>query len=290
MPTPPYALADYQVLFNGLIIGGNTQFGILSMDGLGLPDIRSGDVDFPRADGALAGVDYLNSRTLTFSLWVTGGSAGTLQDALLALGTAFQVQRTEQPMQITLPNTPAGVTYGYQLNARPRKGSYSVDGDYAAGVATPVIQMVASDPRLYGSPMQAATTLLQVGGVTYPLTYPFAYTGSAGGNVSVTNSGNYTTSGSMSIRGPVVNPTVTNLTTGQSLSFTITLASTQTLEIDLTARSVLLNGTANRRGTLSPTSSWWQFPPGATDLVFTSDDSPITAATLTVNWSSAWLT
>ena len=42
----------------------------------------------------------------------------------------------------------------------------------------------------------------------------------------------------------------------------ITLASTDSLVIDMGARTVILNGVASRYNTIVTGSSWWTIPPG----------------------------
>ena len=79
---------------------------------------------------------------------------------------------------------------------------------------------------------------------------------------------------------------ITVVTTGQSLTLTATLASGDYIDVDTAARTVLLNGTADRYSYLT-TPQWWGIQPGANEIRYFADVT--TASTATVTFRSAWV-
>lgn len=66
LPSPTLtvpSLAPDQIQFQGLVMGSGTPFGLVSLEGLGKPDVRSGNMDRPRARGAFPGLNLLKTRT-----------------------------------------------------------------------------------------------------------------------------------------------------------------------------------------------------------------------------------
>ena len=158
--------------------------------------------------------------------------------------------------------------------------------------------VTADDPRRYAADTTVASTLLPAAtdvGRTYPRTYPWtygAYTPGATGSVQIDQIGDYDqTPARITIRGPISAPRVGHIQTGRSLGFNLALAVGQTLEIDLGAKTALLDGTASRVGTLTSGSSWFLLVPGENELQFRgvdtgqpTDPDPV----MTVTAASAW--
>ena len=168
------------------------------------------------------------------------------------------------------------------------------------------VQLFAVDPRKYASAQSSASTGLasQSGGMTFNATFPLTFgTVGGGGLVTLTNAGNFQTPLTMTITGPVANPIVDNITTGQSLIFLITLASSDTLVISqagTSLASIVLNGTASRRNALQINSApLVQFglpggPPGPTTPGVTQtfryrNNGAFTASQCTFAFQSAWI-
>lgn len=81
------------------------------------------------------------------------------------------------------------------------------------------------------------------------------------------------------VSGRTVNPTLTNLTTGTSITYRGTIASTQELRIDMLNQTALLNGTNVVRN-LSGT--WLNFVPGVNRINYAPQNSD--APNATINW------
>jgi hypothetical protein len=152
------------------------------------------------------------------------------------------------------------------------------------------LQLVAPDPLRYA---RAGTTVATLepdlpGGLIPPITPPVMLAQvSAGGLASVTNAGNHDSLPLLTITGPVTDPTVENITTGERARLQLTVAAGDTLELDSRNRSVLLNGTANRRGALLAGSAFPRIIPGVNAIRF-SGSAGAGGSKLTVTHRSAW--
>lgn len=81
----------------------------------------------------------------------------------------------------------------------------------------------------------------------------------------------------LTIPGPVVNPTITNVTTGSVFQYTGTLSSTQTLEVDLMAKTAFLNGVSV---IANVTSSSLYFKSGMNRVSYTTNNADAPDATI----------
>lgn len=105
------------------------------------------------------------------------------------------------------------------------------------------------------------------GGLSFPEAFPWTFTGSAGGQVTVDNNGTATAYPVLRIYGAATTPTITELTSGKQLAFTGSVGAGDYLEIDLFERTVKLNGLTNRLNLLDiAASQWFGIPVGETIL------------------------
>lgn len=134
-------------------------------------------------------------------------------------------------------------------------------------------QLVAEDPTIYGALQTVAATLGTSGvevGFSFDRAFNFGFgaTNQTAGAAALINLGNKDTDCTFTIQGPVTNPIIVHDLTGNRLSFNIVLDSSQTLAINLRNKTVSLNGTSNRRGTLLGTSRWFTIKPGLNTIRF----------------------
>lgn len=281
---------DYELEYRNLLLGGSSSYGIASIDGLAdLPAIRFVDTPRLQRDGLRPGNDYLGQRTVTLSIDIHATSDADLATKVEALQTAFRPGlNTEEPLVFQIPGLADGQKA--RVNCRVRKRSSQIGQNWLYRYPRMVLQLSATDPRIYSNTLNTDITSLptSAGGRTYPKTYPLVYGAvSTGGTISAVNSGSYSTPVQLRIDGPVTDPKITNTTTGDYLSFKITVDSGDYLLVDTATRTVLLNGTASRYSSLDSSSRWFDLEPGTNQL----DYSAITfsSSTLTASWRSAWV-
>lgn len=102
------------------------------------------------------------------------------------------------------------------------------------------------------------------GGGTYPTTYPFMYGESSGGLAVVQNPGTVETPPLVRVYGPVTSPRYVLVSTGQQVKLVGEIGAGDYVEVDHDARTVKLNGSADRLNMLdTPNSNFFAIPPAA---------------------------
>ncbi len=308
-PSPslsPPVLSNYQLSYNGLTLGPGTPYGIVKLEGLDLPTIRSGDVARPRDHGEQIGLDLMAGRDVVITLQAKPDGT-SLQHSLSAFASAFSsAGTTEAPLYLQLPNLPL---LAVMARTRKRTSPFDVEGFTVAGVVQVAVLLHATDPRLYVAPSisSAVGAPTPLGGLTFPVTFPVSFGGgSSTAYLFPNNAGNIEMRPILVIAGPCTNPKVVNDQTGWSLTFKnpaqtgLTLNAGDTLTVDTDTHSVLylVSGTtvpSPERGWVVPGSIWPDatshagIQPGSQTIQFSTSDSGLVAATLTLKYASAYL-
>lgn len=156
------------------------------------------------------------------------------------------------------------------------------------------ISLVAPDPRKWSADETTATVTMPnvvvPSGRTYPRTYPLTYPrgGQNSTSVTATNVGNRDSSVVAIFSGGVNQPGIVNADTGAVVQFDVSLTPGDLFEVDLGARTAVVNGTASRRGALLTGSSWFPLPPGDTALRMIGNPNGLGAPSMSVRYRSAW--
>lgn len=292
MATGDSLVSDFQWELNGLLMGDGTAYNFKQVDGLDLPPMRTSDVPRSSDHGAWRGLNLSSERTITATVDVGPETTNAAFEAdRLTLAAIMVPTQTEVPLAFMR----GGVKY--LVNVRPTRFAMSQTKEYMFRLPSAVLELVASDPRIYALAQQTASTTISVatGGLSTVFTTVLATSGSsASGSVNVTNTGTFGSRPVITLTGPssgVLNtPQVTDITQGAYLSFpSLTLSPGDSLVIDTDARSIVLNGTASRRGSLGAGSTWFELPPGvAQTIAFTGGDSSGTS-TMSIAWRNAYL-
>lgn len=155
--------------------------------------------------------------------------------------------------------------------------------------------LVSADARIYSfdahsEAIDAVPTSETTNGRRYPRTYVLSYgPGAPNGQLIATNAGTTITYPTIRIEGPALNPTITNVTTGESLYLNYELLPEEYLIVDMLNRTVMLKGTASRYSAVDfLRSDWWGLVPGSNDIrvAFTRFS---TGAFLRLDWKDAWV-
>lgn len=295
--TPP-TLDAWQFQYNGLTFGAGTSFGILSVKGLAMADVRHQDSVLPRDSGYLPGLDVYGGRTVELDLWMTG--IGGLQSNQVALAEAFPLGfATESPLWFQLPNMPL-----LCVMARTRKRTIRWDAVFAAqAVAKPMLQLYCTDPRIYGVSVVQTVGLGAVsgGGLTFPVgPFPVTFGATAPASLTVTNSGTDESRPVILFTGPLTAPYLQNstITSGplvqvinpSSGGFTILDGDQLMVDMNVPHRVLYFSGGlaggqagSSVRSWLTAPSVWWDLPAATSSvLVFGSQDSSQTSGSVSV--------
>lgn len=279
-------MSDWTLTFNGLTMGPEP-YGIVQVSGFhDAPDVRTADQARARQHGQWANVDYLGGRRVQASIIVTAPhpASATWQALSQALVAG---QAAETALTATIP----GVAYGnpIQVMARVRRLALPIDLDYGIGVGRAQVEWHCTDPRIYSATATTLTTSQAVssGGLLAPIEAPLEFGGSAsGGQVVATNDGEFGAPWTAVLSGPVTNPRIENITTGQTIRFTGTLATGETLTVSSLDRTVLLNGTASRYSWLTAGSSWFDLPAGSSTIRFAGTSG---TGSMDLTFRSVWI-
>jgi hypothetical protein len=250
------------------------------------------DSEAPHAwdHGAWSGHEWLEAVTVPLNVLVKTDDAERGTNAWWALQreltAAFAPSHVDLPLTWTQgPDADAYVLYG-----RPRLVEPLAETAFR-GWALCRAAFRALDPRVY-SGVEHTETLglpLSSGGLTVPLTVPFAITGGVlSGSLTLSNAGTTDTGLTLRIDGPVSEPTVALRPSGgdtQTLRYLDDLGAGESLTIDTRARTAYVNGGVSRRGRV--VGDWFLLPPGDSEVFFGAAAYDASAQ-LTVLWRDSW--
>lgn len=283
-------LSAFQFQYAGVLLGDTTPYNVIKVQGLkDLPPFRTADQDRGRDHGQWIGNNYAAGRSVIVDMEVTSqdGTDATFWGNVASLDSATALTQTESPLVFLLP----GMSGQRRINARPRRRVMPVDMPYQFHVAAASVEFYATDPRIYDDTLTQFTIPVGVpaSGLSFNATPNFTFgTGGTTGVVNAVNAGNIATRPVVVISGPVDNPTIENTTAGLHLTFSLSLLSTDTLTVDLDAKSVLLNGTGSRRSTMTTDSRWWELAPGTSQVTYRANTVQV-GSTALLSFRSAWL-
>jgi hypothetical protein len=282
-------LAQYSFAFDGYVFGGgNSVHQILDLSGLeSLPSIRNQDDNRGYADGMFTGNDFLSGREITATILTVGGNGLSAQANYNLLQRALLPQTTGTTIlqfQLSLAN-------GLQrVNARVRANRTLVDPDYTYGYIRSQYTFFCPDPRFYDDTLQTASLAVSNAlGRTYDRTYNLVYGfGSTGATTTIENNGWATTYPTITLNGPILNPTLGNSTTGDYITITGSYSNTDIIYVDLDSKYVTVNGVA-ARNLVTGTSTWFGAAPGANQFYLTGASTLAGVTAATVQWRSAYI-
>lgn len=282
-------LSDFQVDFDGLIMGPGTPYGITLMGGfLDMAGVRANYTPRARAHGGYTEPHYADGATYDLEMDVTATASTSFADAVAALQSGTYPQQTTRLLRFKMPGQDVRL-----MNVQCVRRSIPVEQAFTFGMANKAaLQFYAPDPLKYGEQLYDTTGLAtSSGGLTYPLTYPLNY-GSAGnlGRITATNPGSADASLILTVSGPIDAQgfSVTTIEDGVTLTYNAALGANDTVVIDTRVGSVILNGTADRRALLSY-SQWPVIPANSTRTIqFSALGSYQPAASLQAAWSPAF--
>ena len=285
MATPD---TDYEFAFNGWMFGGPGQgVQVLEIDGLeDMPSLRVQDDSRGFQDGMFTGRDFLNGRSIMFTLQIMNDANATMQTYLAQLkaNLAFQ-QNGTGTLQFKLPGRAV-----QRVSARVRRRALRVDPDYTFGKSLAVVELFCPDPRIYDDAAQGAVLTPGAGaGRTYNRVYPLLYnasTGSSSATATFTNAGNVTVFPSFTLTGGMNTPLINNVSTGELIKINYVLGASDTMIVDPDLRQVTLNGNP-ARNLIDNTTTWFGFPPGNTTVGIVAAGTP--TGTISVTYRNGYV-
>lgn len=265
----------------GAVDGNGTAWLITKLTGWDSPDVQGGGVIAKSGDhGAFAAPQFYAARALTLSVQAT------------ALTQALRDVARAQLQQAVPVSDLAVFTYDEpvpkQVMVR-RSGQIPETYPTLFDVVFSIV-LIAPDPRKYSveaySPQVNAVDTVLVGAqvpFTVPVTLPPQPSDS--GAISAQNHGTFESPPVITITGPVTAPAVTNVTTGQTVSWSaLTLGADDVLVADFSVQETQLNGVFVPADLFS---SWWMLPPGVSTIQMTGSAQP--GSGMTLSYRDAWI-
>jgi hypothetical protein len=265
-----------------------TDFRISRLSGWeGSASVRAAFEERSQQNGAWAATAYNGPRTVVMAGEVEQASraeAMAILDQLNAIPIGYPV-----PMVVDDPNV--GV----------RQALVQRTSEVAEEWRSPVrfaytVSLTATDPLKYGPESFAQTNLASVvsgTGLTYSLAYPLDYgvlPGVTPGGITAPNAGTASYHPRLRIDGPVTNPLVSMVETGDFIRFDGVVAAGQHLDINwgVPRRVTLGDNPVSMRHKVSYSGNWLAVPVGGGSITFSADDAD-PAATLSVwSYEGAW--
>ena len=137
---------DWEMEYNGLQIGGDTNFAIAQIDGLmDLPDLATGDLARGLRHGVSAGNDWMRGRSIRLTIEVYGDDAATLSTRMHELTSAFAPAIGEQALVFQIP----GIAQGnkVQMNARRLSTVNGTTTFLSSSSSCMLLSLTCSTPR-----------------------------------------------------------------------------------------------------------------------------------------------
>lgn len=270
--------------YNGLAFGPGTAYPVVSLDSLrGMASVRARDLPLAERHGSASLPDYAEPKTLVLTLGIRGSSHANLETLSEA------VRQATPPSEVTRELLVRDSTRLYY--AKPRRRALPEENEALWRLGQAIVEFVCPDPREYDAVLSSYTTALPTGGaggMGFPTSYPHGFgSGGSGGDIVATNAGNVPAPLTLRINGPVTNPVVG--VGDDTLQLSIAVAAGDFLLIDTERHTVLLNGTATRRGAVVSGSRFPLLPPGQHTVQYRAGSAYDAAATLQLTYRSAWL-
>lgn len=269
---------------------------VINTDSFGLPFIdvtrvsgldnapyRETRRDHEGSDGGFIDAEFEKARDIVIDGDVYSDTS-TLENYLDQLKANFAPSQSLIPLYLKSPGQDERLIY-----VKPLGCKYDWDSLRRTGIIRAQFKVHAEDPRIYSSQLNSFTVAFAAGastGIGFNLGFNFGFGGGSGTDgVIVTNVGNRSTPPTFIITGPCDTPSIRDDTNGHVLSFSIALASGETLVIDTQYKTVKLNGTVNRRGTLQE-PDWFFLEPGQTYIRYNAVSGA--GSSMEIRFRSAW--
>jgi hypothetical protein len=275
------ALPQVSVTF-GAVDSNGTAWLLQKVDGWDSPDVQGGGVIAKAGDhGAWQSPQYYAARAITLTLTASAQSQA-LRDVARA-----------QLQQVVPVSDLAVFQYDEPVPkfAQVRRSGRVTEAYPTLTDVTFTVVLIAPDPRKYavaqGSQLVGVIPTSPGGGMVVPFTVPFTLdAASPPGSTLVISNGTFETRPTITIKGPITAPAVSNVTYGMTVSFSqLTLAATDQLVIDFLNRVAYLNG-VYRPADLD--SAWWVLEPG-NNMIELSSTSAGSGASMLAEWNDAFV-
>lgn len=287
-----YFPSDAVTFADVFLFGANTSYRIVSSAGLisQPPMVVSTAKTTGRHGGLKAGPRTYDARKILFEINVLAEpplAASAVEGLLDALHKAFRITEGEGLLIIDRVAKEQRVIW-----CHPTRAEFVADYDAWTGLIKGAVELEALDPIFYSAAMSLVLKPGLTSGTvnrTYPRTYPVVYGTSSSSSPqtgSFYNSGTIASYPVIQVIGPILNPTLRNQTTNESLTLNRNIHAGEVVEIDMRIHSVRI-GDDSIRGSIGSSPRWWGLMPGENLISFTGAGAT-SQTQATITGASAW--
>lgn len=249
------------------------------VQGLEMPGIRTSKQNYSGKDGGRVNAQYYLPRLITLQGFIAKSTCEDHEQARQDLQSGLPIRT---PLTVSI-NTLGGNTYittGYVTDfvmdyTSPKASRYKLD-------------LQCDDAYFLSSTLNTQTVEIGSGGGFILETLVPILFGDGVGTVNITNNGSVTVYPTIKFTDSATNPVFTNVDTGESIGFNITIYDGDEIDIDMYNRTATLNG-GSILSFRTSTSRWWGLVPGTTKVRYTTDSGDDTGHA-TISWRNAVLT
>jgi len=271
----------------GVVLNSSTSgvpfIDVLSVIGLDNAPYRETRREHEGTDGGFMDAEFERGRDVLINAEIYADSS-SMEDYLDSLKENYAPSTSVIPFYFKAPGVDERLVY-----VKPLGVKYDWEQIRRIGQAKAQFKMFAEDPRIYAATETSTNIPFSAGALTgfgFNLSFNFGFGGAATTDGAiVTNTGNRSTPATFTITGPCDGPSIRDETYGHILAFNTSLAAGETLVIDTQFKTVRLNGTTNRRNTMT-NFDWFSLQPGETFIRYGA--SVGTGSSLNVRFRSAW--
>ena len=283
---PVNTLTDYQVEFNGFLLGPGTAYDIPPVwNFLDLAAIKTMDQSRVWADGSWSGPDFADVFLPSMAVEVKGATAALFASAVQALQGAFAPNYVAVPLWVKLPGMPA-----MGIPAKTNKRTIPIDLTWNGNFSQAAVQWRCPDPSWQSVPRSIVLSASgsAVSGLVFPMfnvvagvyvapgVADFGSTVTSSASGLLTNSGNTGAWPVVVISGPTTVPATVTID-GNTVTYSQPIPAGQAVTIDYKTGYATLTGNVDR--TYALTSRLFS-PVSSSSAVFFSADGGY--ATVTV--------
>lgn len=263
-----------KIIYNGITFENSPYILHDNTLGLGSPDT---EIIFQKTlyqNGKTYIRNNLVERNIDFMFTLVGTDSADLNTKKNDLYSKLNPLNGEKEMTLTLNQTL--YINAISQGAKPMAGEGR--GDYWQ---TYQLSFVCPDPALT-SALQSQVLTAFTGGFSFPFSFPFSL-GTPAATATITNSGDIETPVSIVLVGPMIQPKITNNTTGEFIFLTQNILSGETITIDTKAMTITSSLTGNVFWYMDDSSTFWYLQPGANSVTYISSTS-IVGSSCTINY------
>ena len=252
---PVNVLADYQVEFNGFLLGPGTAYDIPPVwNFLDMAALKTMDQSRVWADGSWSGPDFADVLLPSMAVEVKGATAALFASAVQALQGAFAPNYVAVPLWVKLPGMPA-----MGIPAKTNKRTIPIDLTWNGNFSQAAVQWRCPDPSWQSVPRSIVLSASgsAVSGLVFPMfnvvagvyavpgVADFGSTVTSSASGLLTNSGNTPAWPVVVISGPTTVPATVTVD-GNAVTYSQAIPAGQTVTIDYKTGYATLTGGVDR--------------------------------------------